>query len=356
MAAEDEQDIASYLHEHARDIILVIDATSGRIVEANRAAELAYGYTRDELLARAIFDLRVESTGSVSRQMHRADHDGILFETLHRRADGTTFPVEVSSRGDGFNQHRFLFSVIRDISERYRLEAEREELLATTQRALALRDEFLLVASHELRTPVANVGLQLQQLRRLLDRAAPPERVRTSTESAIRELARLASLIDALLDAQNDRVLELALAPCDIAEIVGDVVERQRAYAELVGSRITVDVPSMMLVCDRARIDQVLVNLVTNALKYGARHPIEIRAVRRETDLAIEVRDHGIGVADADAARIFGKFERAVPSGNYSGFGVGLYIARRIVEAHGGRIEVESAPAVGATFRVVLPI
>ncbi|MBA3542209.1 MAG: HAMP domain-containing histidine kinase [Deltaproteobacteria bacterium] len=355
--SEDEP-LARYLYEHARDIILVIDPDSGWIVEVNRAAELAYRYTRDELLALTIYNLRVDAA-PVLGQMRMANTDGLLFEAVHRRSDGTTFPVEVSSRGDTVERHRLLFSIIRDISERRQLEAERAELLTTTQHALALRDEFLQVASHELRTPVANVKLQLQQLRRLLDRDAPVERLRDGTDAALRELARLATLIDTLLDAQQvtnaQPAMVLELADVDLAELVRDVAERLHVQADQARSPVTVDVPSIHLRCDRLRIEQVLVNLVTNALKYGGGHPIEIRAMQDADAVRIEVCDHGIGVANEDAARIFDKFERAVPSGNYGGFGLGLYIARQLIEAHGGHIEIASEPAAGATFTIVIP-
>lgn len=354
--------LSRYLYEFARDIILVMDATTGAIVAANRAAELAYQLTQAELCTRTIFELRVEAEGTINRQMAEANSDGILFETVHRRADGSTFPVEVSSRGDApatGEPQRYLFSIIRDISERKRLEAERAQLLATTQHALALRDEFLLVASHELRTPVANVGLQLQSLRRVLDRdPSSMDRIRAGSDAAIRELARLATLIESLLLAQHDRDLALHVTVVDVGELVQEVVGRLRAFADQLGAQVAVEAPSGLVVRgDRMRLDQVVANLLTNALKYGARHPIEIRTYAGEGGrVVLDVCDHGIGISRADAARIFDKFERAVPSGNYSGFGLGLYIARRICEAHAGTIElVDSQPARGSTFRVSLP-
>ena len=133
-------------------------------------------------------------------QMKRASSDGLLFDTLHRRRDGSTFPVEVSSRGDLIGGRRVLFSIVRDVTERKRFEAEREELLAATQHALALRDDFLMIASYELRTPVTNVSLQLQQLARLIERGATAEHLGVVGDSAIRDAQRLSTLIDALLN------------------------------------------------------------------------------------------------------------------------------------------------------------
>ncbi len=347
-------EISQFLFEHARDIILVIDANDGAIVNANHAAELAYGYLRAQLLALTIFDLRLEPA-TVNQQMRVATEQGILFETQHRRSDGTSFHVEVSSRGETMDGRLCLISIIRDITERKRFEAERDELLDATQRALALRDEFLMIASHELRTPVTNVSLQLQQLTRLIDRRATRTHLRIVGEAALREAGRLTSLIGALLDAQVAKgMFMLDRSDVDLADIVNEVAERLRVRAEQAGSSMVVEVHSMHGHWDRLKLDQVVTNLVVNALKYGRGRPVRLRGERAGTHARLEVIDQGLGVASEDAARIFEKFERAVPS-QYGGLGLGLFIARQIVEAHAGRIELESTPGLGSTFRVSLP-
>jgi PAS domain S-box-containing protein len=345
------------LHDHVRDIILVIDADTGRIVEANRAAEQAYLYTREELLQLAIYDLRLETPPSVTDQMRSADRQGSLFETFHRRKDGSVFPVEVSSRGETLEDSRYLLSIIRDITERKRADEERERLLVTTQQALATREEFLWVASHELRTPLTIVSLQLHQLRRSIDRGDPTDRLTASTEAALSHVERLSALVQRLLDAsQLENGPRLDVAEVELAEVTRNAVERVRAQVEAIGIEITVDVPVVRGLWDSVRIEQVLINLLSNALKYGLRQPISVSA-RVDVDLVhIEVRDHGIGLAPSETDRIFGKFERAVSTAHYGGLGLGLYISRQLVEAHRGWIEVESAPGRGSTFRVTLPL
>jgi two-component system sensor kinase FixL len=350
-----DPDITAYLFEHARDIILVIDVDDGRIIDANAAAERAYGYSRDELLARSIFDLRPDASG-VTQQMRVADAQGLLFDTQHKRRDGSIFPVEVSSRGETMAGRRCLFSIIRDISERRRFESEREDLLSTTQHALSLRDDFLMIASHELRAPLTNVSLQLQNLQRLLERGATRAHLRVLADAAVRESGRLTSLIDTLLDAQSAKgYIKLDLAELDLADLVTDVADRMRPRAEAAGSEIIIDVASIRGRWDRLRMDQVLTNLLHNAFKFGRGRPVRIAARRDTTTASIDVTDQGIGVSDEDISRIFGKFERAVPS-HYGGLGLGLFIARQIVEAHNGRVEVISEPGIGSTFRVTLPI
>ncbi|MBA3502188.1 MAG: PAS domain-containing sensor histidine kinase [Myxococcota bacterium] len=351
-----DSELATYLFEHARDVLLLIDAETGRIVDANRAAQDTYGYTHEDLTSRTIFDLRIEPPTAVSEQMRVANAAGILFEAIHRRANGTEFPVEVSSRGITLRGQRRLFSIVRDITERKRLETERDELLTTTQHALAFRDEFISIASHELRTPVTNVSLQLQQFMRLLDRGASRDELRVMADDALRETWRLSSLIASLLDAQVAKGgLHLERTTVDLGELLRDVTQRLRVRAEEVGTRMTVDVPSIVGHWDRLRIDQVVTNLLVNALKYGRGKPIDIVGRVGAAHATLEIVDRGIGVPASELERIFDKFERAVPS-QYGGLGLGLFIARQIVHAHGGSLAVESTPGVGSTFRVSLPL
>ncbi|MDQ3364940.1 MAG: PAS domain-containing sensor histidine kinase [Myxococcota bacterium] len=350
-----DAEIATYLFENARDILLVIDAEDGRIIDANEAADLAYGYPRPELLARTIFELRASDRAPVDAQMRAADSRGLLFEALHQRRDGSTFHVEVNSRGQTIAGRRMLLSVVRDITERKRLELEREALIETTRRALALRDEFLVVASHELRSPVTNVSLQLQKLQRSLVVEVAP-RVAAAAASALAEVARLSTLIDTLLDAQLvGGTVDLSREPVQLAELVRDVASRVRARAQAAGSELTLDVAQVQGAWDRLRLEQAFTNLLINAVKYGRGRPIHVTGTVEEAAVHIEVRDQGIGIAPADAARIFGKFERAVPPA-YGGLGLGLYITRQLIHAHGGEITLASQPGEGSAFRVTLPI
>jgi len=354
---EHDSEIASYGFEHARDILLVISAETGRIVDANLAALATYRYPRAELLQKTIFELRAADPGLVAEQMRRADTEGILFESVHQRADGSTFPVEVSSRGQTIRGVRMLLSVVRDISARRRQESERDLMIDTTRRALALRDEFLAIASHELRSPVTNVKLKLQRIVQQLDRsgAAADGSLAAAAREALGENDRLATLISALLDARSlAPTVELARAPMDIAELVQDVAAQLRERAQIAGSQLVVAVPPITGTWDRLRLEQVFANLMTNALKYGQGQPIHVRGSTDGARAIVEVRDHGIGISAGDVERVFEKFERAVPSA-YGGFGLGLYIARQLVEAHAGRIVLESAPGEGTTVRVELP-
>ncbi len=349
-----DPEIETRFFENARDILLVLDAHTGRVIDANAAALAAYGYSRDELLAMTVFELRADPS-DVPQQMAAANAGGVLFEALHRRKDGTVFDVEVSSRGHAAGAGKFLLSVIRDISERKQLESERSALIETSGRTLALREEFLMVASHELRAPITNVSLQLQHLVRMIERGQT-ESLSAPARAALDEVLRLSTLMNTLIDAQHDGSGHIVLArtDLDLADVARTVAERVRARADLVGSTIEIDLPPLRGYWDPLRLAQVITNLLINAIKYGRGGTIGVFGLAREHEVELSVRDHGIGIESGDADRIFEKFERAVPT-NYGGLGLGLYITRQLVEAHGGTIHLVSTPGEGSTFTLVLP-
>lgn len=245
------------------------------------------------------------------------------------------------------------FGTNTDITE----QREAEEALL---RAVRLRDEFLTVAAHELRTPLTALGLQLESLQKLslTPATGDPERAARKLAVAIRQSERLATLVEGLLDVARlaSGRLELHLEWFDMRELILEVVERQAEVASRAQCELRVDLGEAALGSwDRSRLEQVLMNLLGNALKYGPRCPVELRLDRSDDGVTIAVRDHGIGIAEADRERVFGRFERAVPASHYGGLGLGLYIAREIVGAHGGTIELEQPDGSGALFVVRLP-
>jgi PAS domain S-box-containing protein len=242
-----------------------------------------------------------------------------------------------------------------DITERKAAEAE-------LRRAVQVRDQFLSVASHELRTPLTPLTLQIDRLDRLLQRE-PRGQIDLDEVSEMAlmvkaQVGRMAELVDVLLDVSRVTYgpMHLDRAELDAADLVRQTVERWRPAATTAGCRLDLRLDGPVLVSiDRLRLEQLLNNLLSNAIKYGARNPVEVELFAEPELLRLQVRDHGIGVPLADQARIFERFERAVPVENYGGLGLGLWISRQIVEAMGGDIRVESAPEKGARFLVELP-
>jgi signal transduction histidine kinase len=251
--------------------------------------------------------------------------------------------------------------VAADLARRAALAVDNAELYQEAQQAVRLRDEFLSIASHELKTPLTAMQLQLQNLRDLVDRSdqcggglltARLARTAQTTE-------RLSFLVESLLDVSRIATgrMQLNLERFDLAEAARSIADRLKEQAQRTGSTLALSrVDSAVGRWDRLRIEQVLVNLLSNAIKYGGGKPIEVNVSREGARAQIQVVDHGIGISGSDLQRIFGRFERAVPIRHYGGLGLGLYITQQIVAAHEGTVTVTSTPGDGATFTVSLPI
>jgi signal transduction histidine kinase len=236
--------------------------------------------------------------------------------------------------------------------------------LAERRFAIGARDEFISIASHELKTPLTALKLRLSSAIRTQERAAP--RDQASEEKLGRALVassqttdRLVSLVEDLLDVSRltagRLVLRFERVPLD--DLVRDVTGRLREQANESGSAIDVSIPAPVLGSwDRTRIEQVVTNLLTNALKYGAGKPISLSAHAADGWARLQVKDLGQGISRADQTRIFQPFERVTSSTRVGGLGLGLYIGRQIAEVHGGTLTVESAPGQGATFTLDLPL
>lgn len=237
-----------------------------------------------------------------------------------------------------------------------------KEARGSADRALKLREEFISVASHELRTPLTALKLQIDLIKRRTAKNVPlsSEAITQVLERCERQIARLSALVEDMLDISriSSGRLSLRLEQVNLKELLNDVVEHYSESLKGAGIEFSVSIEDEIVgYWDAYRIEQVVANLLGNALKYGNAGKIGLRA-RLETSksgVLIEVQDQGIGIANKDLPKVFECFERAVPSKNISGLGLGLYISRQIVEAHGGRIEVLSQVGVGSTFQVYLP-
>jgi signal transduction histidine kinase len=242
-------------------------------------------------------------------------------------------------------------------TERIRSDAAR----AAAEAGVAQRDEFISIASHELFTPLAALQLTVQGLSRALRKEQGPpstELIEHRLEGCQRQIARLNRLVEALLDASRIPKEGIALRResvplVDLARGVAEMLAADAARTdtpiEVVGDTATTGN------WDRVRVEQVVMNLLRNALNFGRGKPIRLTVTDDGPVVRLSVEDHGIGIERDQQTRIFGRFERAVSSLNYGGLGLGLYIVRQIVEAHAGTVRVESEPGSGATFFVELP-
>lgn len=247
---------------------------------------------------------------------------------------------------------------IRDVAKQGALALERAGLYEAERAAVRMREEFLSVASHELRTPLTPIALKLQTLSRELGTDASTERLRDHVDVMRRQLRKLTHLVNGLLDVTRIGAGKLALErrEVNVADLVRDVVVRHEPEAATAGCTLYMEVPEQILAeFDPMRIEQIATNLLSNALKYGAGHPIRVSLTESARNVQLVVDDEGVGIDPKDLPRLFGRFERASTGLTFAGLGLGLYITRQIVEAHGGLIRVESAPGKGSRFEVELP-
>lgn len=236
------------------------------------------------------------------------------------------------------------------------------ELLEKQRAATEMRDEFISVASHELKTPLTSLKLQTQLNQRMLKKSGGipnAEFVYKLVENTSRQVDRLARLVEDMLDVSriNTGKLKLEISPVDLGGLVDEIVDRISPQLAAAGCEISVhSCPGLVGNWDRYRIEQVIINLLTNAARYAAGKPISIAAQREGSNARLEVRDQGHGIAPENQERIFRRFERTANSRNIDGLGLGLYICKQIVESHGGKIRVESELGKGSNFVVNLPL
>ncbi|EPX59796.1 hypothetical protein D187_002540 [Cystobacter fuscus DSM 2262] len=243
---------------------------------------------------------------------------------------------------------------------RRRAELERERLVVELREAVRLRDEFLSVASHELKTPLTPLALRLQLMRQELGRPeVDVERLLGHVEAAGAQVRRVTALMDSLLDATRITSGRLTLRreqDVNLAAVVRDVVSSFELQAARANCPLELEAPARVLgQWDVLRLEQIVTNLLSNALKFGAGGTVSVRVEEDEGWARLTVRDEGIGMDESMRARLFRRFERGVSERHYGGLGLGLFITQQVTEALGGRIRVQSAPGSGSTFIVELP-
>jgi PAS domain S-box-containing protein len=333
----------------------------GRVVTWNLGAEQIKGYTEAEIVGShfsRFFTPEDIAAGKPARQLVAAARDGRYEDEAWRvRQDGSVFwaDVVISSIRDSTGKLVGFTKVTRDLTEQRKAEQERVRL-AQSQESLRLKDEFLSIASHELKTPLT--ALQLQ-LRGIFDRIeARDGRLVRKMDRATRASERLGDLIESLLDVSriSSGHFTLNLESFDLVASANEVIERVRDAAVAAECALTLKsrVP-VVGTWDRLRVEQIMTNLLSNAFKYAAGKAVEVTVTRQDESALLEVRDWGHGVPESDLHRLFERFERASRT-EYAGLGLGLYVARQMAEAHGGKVSARNIEGNGACFSVQLPL
>jgi PAS domain S-box-containing protein len=367
--------------------IFIVDE-QGRFVETNPAAEALWG---EGLLPRVGLEgyhlLEGYWPGSDRRL---APHEWALARTLRdgqpvmneevdiTAFDGTRRTVLCSTASLKDEQGTILGAVAVQMDITTRRQAEQagaagglprrlasghglHRLFQRAEQSVAARDEFVAIATHELRTPLSVLSLQLLSLQRAVDASdvLTSERLRHSLAKARRQTKSLEQLVHRLLDVSRISTghLELELEEVDLSELVRCLVMRfEEKLAEAgITPEVRANAPVVARV-DRPRVEQVLMNLLSNAMKYAPGQPVELDVEREGREVVIGVRDHGPGISPEAQARIFERYQRASGQHSRESLGLGLYVSRQIARAHGGELTVESTPGQGACFRLRLPL
>lgn len=375
------------MFEGIKDYAMIMLDPQGNVTSWNEGARRIKGYEASEIIGQSFkkfYPVQDIQMGKCDYELIEASETGRFEDEGWRiRKDGTKFwaSVLITAIRDENNNLLGFSKVTRDITDRKRsedllkmaytnlekrVEERTGELMKINdqlQEAVRTRDEFLSIASHELRTPLTPLKLQVQNfisnIRKKTIKTMPDERLQRMGDTCERALTRLTTLIDNLLDVSriNSGKLILSFEDVNLQELSEEILDRYKYDIQSSGSMVTIDIKQPIIGhFDRLRIEQVFTNLLTNALKYGNKKPISIEISKERGSAKIVFRDAGMGISATDFDRIFERFERLADNTNVAGLGLGLFISRQIVEAHGGFISVSSKESEGAVFTVLLPL
>jgi len=289
----------------------------------------------------------------------------IIFVTATAKNQNFAFKGYESGAVDFLFKPLDQYAVKSKVSIFIELYLQKKELKKTQvelEKAVQNRDDFMSIASHELKTPLSSLKLQTQLRKKILQKGDvktfSADRLMKMFIDDERQVDRITHLIDDMLDISriNTGKLSMNFEQLDFCELVEDVIERNLELFAAAACPIKIEVCQPVIgTWDRFRIEQVVTNLFTNAMRYGSGKSVDVKISTDGPRVVIVVKDHGIGIAADDQKRIFQKFER-IKGNSVSGLGLGLYIVHQIVETHQGSIKVESAIGQGSSFTVSLPL
>ncbi|MEN5037312.1 hybrid sensor histidine kinase/response regulator [Pseudomonas sp. TWI929] len=306
---------------------------------------------------------------AAGREMNYAfqGYESGAVDFLHKPLDTLAVKSKVSVFVDLYRQRKVLDFQLQALERSRQEQAQLLDQLQTAraelEHAVRMRDDFMSIVSHEVRTPLNGLILETQLRKLHLSRgnlaAFSGDKLQAMVERDERQINSLIRLIEDMLDVSRIRTGKLSLRPkaFDLGQLVRSLVENFAAQATALETHIELQCCQPMLgEWDEFRIEQVLANLLSNALRYGERKPVQVRVFEQGSLACVQVQDQGIGIGAANQQRIFQQFERVATQQASGGLGLGLYISEQIAQAHGGRILVDSEEGKGATFTLQLPL
>ena len=358
-----ELEIFHQFFRFSRDIMLFVDGNSGQIIDINPAAEAAYGYSREEAIGKHIFDLRAEEMQPlVKEQMLLAAIAGVTFETVHRHRDGRRISVEVSSKGQRFGDRNVLFTVIRDITDRKQIEAEKlhnQQRMSQMEKMVSLGTLAAGVA-HEIKQPLNALKLIADGIVYWNDKGKKAEwgKVIESLKTISAHSKRIDAIVKRLqafvsrTRATSDKETDVNEAVCEALDLIA---ENSRIHNVLVDRNLCSD--SLQVWGDAGRLEEVVINIVVNAIQAmeaiaKAEKRVTVSTRREENNIVVEISNNGPNIPGDKLATIFEPFYSSKTTGD--NMGLGLAIVKSIVEAHQGSIKVSNLNP-GVSFRIELP-
>ncbi len=358
LLAEEKQALLAAIVSSSQDAI-ISKTLQGIITSWNPAAERLFGYSEKEVLGKHISLIipedRIHEEDFIIQQISkglRLEH----FETMRVTSDGRQIPISLTLSPIFNERHEIIGAskIVRDISENIKAKQEKEQLYEEIKMLNKKKDEFIALATHELKTPITSLRGFLE----VLQKNVSPEGINFSLlERCSRQVNKLIMLLNDLLDVSRVQLGKLQLR-YEYFNIVSMATEVLSSFIHFEKHTLSVKNREPIIVyADRIRLEQVLTNLVNNAIKYSpSGGDVEIKIWESRDNIHLSVRDEGIGIDNEHLAEIFSQFYRAVDAqSNISGLGIGLYISKEIIVRHGGTIEAKSRKGGGSVFTVSLP-
>ena len=306
---------------------------------------------------------------AAGREMNYAfkGYESGAVDFLHKPLDIHAVKSKVNVFVDLYRQSKAMKEQVLALEQSRREQEALLEQLQNTQleleQAVRMRDDFMSIVAHEVRTPLNGLILETQLRKMHLARgnaaAFTLDKMHAMVDRDERQIKSLIRLIEDMLDVSRIRTGKLSIRPTrfDLSTLVRDLLHNFSRQIDAAETSVSLDAEQPVIGnWDEFRIEQVISNLLTNALRYGAKSPVSVKVYSEGGLALVDVRDQGIGISEENQKRIFQQFERVSARQAVAGLGLGLFISEQIVTAHGGTITVQSRIGEGALFRVCLPL